>query len=101
MSKSDSVFVVMSSDQYDPSFQAAFRTLDAAKDYVLSNVLLEVLNDYDPYVYEMQRQIVEMVGDEQVNTFEPSCEGYDFRVSKVTNVNKVLQTLDLRCVTVG
>ena len=99
MSKSSSVFVVTSG--YYPSFQAAFQTLDEAKDYVLSNILLEVLNDYDPYVYELQLQIVEMVGDEQVNTFEPSCEGYDFGVGKVTNVNKLLQTLDLRCVTVG
>jgi hypothetical protein len=101
MSKSDSVFVVMSSDKYDPPLRAAFHTLDEAKDYVLSNILLEVLNDFDPYVDEVQQQIVEMAGDEQVNTFEPSCEGYDYGVGKVTNVNKLLGTLDLRCVTFG
>ena len=96
---SKSVFVVMTSDKYDPSFQAAFPTLDAAKDYVLSNILLEVLEDYDPYVDNVQQQILEMDGEEQVNIFEPSCEGYDFGVGKVTNANKLLQTLDLVCVT--
>jgi hypothetical protein len=97
MSKSSSVFVVDFGDYYQ-EVRGAFTSLDAAKDYVLSEVLLDVL-DGDEYVDGMKTVVLEYQGVDLVNQFEVSCEGFDRSIGKVKNRNKVLETLDLRCVT--
>jgi hypothetical protein len=97
MSKSSSVFVVDGGDYYQ-EVRGAFTSLDAAKDYVLSEVLLDVL-DGDEYTNSLTMIVNEYVGADIVNTFEVSCDGFDRSISKVKNRNKVLETLDLRCVT--
>lgn len=98
MSKSSSVFVVTSG--YYGQVEGAYSSLDATKDAVLSDVLLEVL-DGDQYISRLDDlQIDEWVDGEVVNTFEVSCQGIDFSIgAKVTNRNKVLETLDFVCVT--
>jgi hypothetical protein len=98
MSKSDSVFVVDGGDYYE-GVCGAFTTLDSAKDYVLSEVLLEVL-DGDEYLESVKAIVNEYQGTDLVNTFNVSCEGFDFSIGKVTNRNKLLETLDLVCETV-
>ena len=92
-----SVFVVTEGD-YDMRVVGAFTSLDAAKDYVLSGILVEALEDYDPYVF-LNLEISEMVGDEMLERFQPSCQGYDFGVGKITNKRKFLESLDIQCVT--
>jgi hypothetical protein len=98
MSKSDSVFVVDGGDEYYEGVRGAFSTLDSAKDYVLSEVLLEVL-DGDEYLDSVKAYVNEYQGTEIVNTFNVSCEGFDFSIGKVTNRNKMLESLDLKCET--
>jgi hypothetical protein len=97
MAKTSSVFVVDSGDFYE-SVRGAFTSLDAAKDYVLSEVLLDLL-DGDEYTSTLHAVVNEYQGVDIVNTFEISCKGFDSSISKVTNRNKVLETLDLQCVT--
>lgn len=97
MSKSSSVFVVDFGDYYQ-EVRGAFTSLDAAKDYVLSEVLLDVL-DGEEYLDGMKSIVLEYQGADLVNQFEVSCEGFDRSIGKVTNRNKLLETLDLRCVT--
>jgi len=98
MSKSSSVFVVDFGDYYQ-EVRGAFTSLDAAKDFVLSDILLDVL-DGDEYVDTMKSVVLEYQGGDLVNRFEVSCQGFDFDVCKVTNKNKVLESLDLKCETV-
>lgn len=93
MAKTSSVFVVVSGD-YDRSVEAAFTSLDAAKDFLLSNILLDVL-DGDEYLRVSDFAIDEFQGDDCVNTFSVTCQGFDFSLDKVTNRNKMLETLDL------
>ncbi len=97
MSKTSSVFVVDAGDYYQ-DVRGAFISLDAAKDYVLSEVLLDVL-DGDKYIDTVNFNVNEYQGTEIVNTFEVSCQGFDFSVNMVKNRSKVLETLDLACVT--
>lgn len=97
MSKTSSVFVVDDGDYYE-SVRGAFASLDSAKDYVLSEVLLDVL-DGDDYASTLTLTVYEYQGEDCVNTFEVSCDGFDRSIGKVTNRNKLLETLDLRCVT--
>jgi hypothetical protein len=97
MSKTSSVFVVDGGDFYE-SLRGAFSTLDSAKDYVLSEVLLDVL-DGDKYTSAVQMEVHEYVGEDCIRSFEVSCQGFDYSVGKVLNVNKMLETLDLQCVT--
>jgi hypothetical protein len=97
MSKTSSVFVVDFGDYYQ-EVRGAFTSLDAAKDYVLSEILIDVLNG-DNYLHNMKSTVLEYQGDACVNTFNVSCQGFDFGVDKVTNRNKMLETLDLKCET--
>jgi hypothetical protein len=93
MSKSSSVFVVTSG--YYGQVEGAYSSFEATKDAVLSDILLDVL-DGDKYISRLDDlQIDEWVDGEVVNAFEVSCEGIDFGTYKVTNTNKVLQTLDI------
>lgn len=94
MSKSSSVFVVTSG--YYGQVEGAYPSFEATKEAVLSDILLDVL-DGDEYISRLDDlQIDEWVDGEVVNAFEVSCEGIDFSLGfKVTNRNKVLETLDI------
>jgi hypothetical protein len=93
-----SVFVVDAGDEFYERLRGAFTSLDAAKDFVLSDVLLDVLSG-EEYLDSLTAVINEYRGDKLINTFNVSCQGFDFSIGKVTNRNKVLETLDLQCVT--
>lgn len=96
MSKSSSVFTVASG--YYHTIEGAYSSLDAVKNAVLSDMLIDVL-DGDTYLYNDDIVVTEWVDGEAVNHFEVSCQGFDHGVSKVTDVNKFIETLDLACVT--
>lgn len=96
MSKSSSVFTVASG--YYRTIDGAYSSLDAVKNALLSDMLIDVLEG-DRYIYNDEIVITEWVDGEEVNAFEISCQGFDHGVSKVTNVNKFIETLDLACVT--
>ncbi len=98
MSKTSSVFVVDNGGPYYENLCGAFTSFDAAKDYVLSEVLLDVL-DGDEYINSVNFKVNEYQGTEIVNTFEVSCQGFDFSLNVVKNRNKMLETLDLKCET--
>jgi len=105
MSKSNlSSFVVFRSESdWDRDVLAVFSNLDAAKDYLMSDILCEVLDgaSYDaPYSTCIRDLVItEYVGEEIVNHFAPQCEGYDYSIDKVTSFDKLLATLDIACVT--
>lgn len=96
MSKSDSVFTVASG--YYHTIEGAYSSLDAVKNAVLSDMLIDALEG-DKYLCNDDVVVTEWVDGEAVNHFEISCEGVDWGVSKVTNINKFIETLDLACVT--
>lgn len=97
MAKTSSVFVVTSG--YYQQVDGAFTSLDAAKDFVLSSVLLDVL-DGEHYLDGAEDvRINEMVGADIVNGFQFSSEGIDFSTSKVLDADKIIETLDIVCVT--
>ena len=86
MAKTSSVFVVDFGDYYQ-EVRGAFTSLDAAKDFVLSDVLLDVLSG-EEYLDSLTAVINEYRGDKLINTFNVSCQGFDFSIGKVTNRNK-------------
>ena len=97
MSKSDSVFVAVSG--YYQSVDGAFTSLEDAKDFILSEVLCDVLEG-DKYLSTLfDTRINEMVGGDIVNRFEVSAKGIDMFTGKVTNANQIIESLDIRCVT--
>lgn len=97
MSKSSSVFVVTSG--FYQSVDGAYSSLDAVKDAVLSDILLDVM-DGDKYLSRLDDlRITEWIDGETVNDFQVSCLGVDFGTYKLTNKSKFLDTLDLVCVT--
>lgn len=98
MSKSDSVFVVTSG--FYQQVEGAYRSLDAAKDAVLSDLLIEALDYYprDPFLTMDELTVSEWVDGEVVNTFEVSCQGVDFGCGKLMNLRSFLETLDIVCV---
>lgn len=99
MSKSSSVFVVTSG--YYQSVNGAYSSLDAVKDAVLSDLLIEALDYYprDPYLTMDELTVSEWVDGEVVNRFEVSCQGVDFGCGKLNNLRAFIETLDLVCVT--
>ena len=96
MSKSSSVFTVASG--YYHTIEGAYSSLDAVKNAILSDMLIDVLEG-DRYICNDDVVVTEWIDGEAINHFEISCQGFDHGVSKVTNVDKFIETLDLACIT--
>lgn len=96
MAKTSSVFTVASG--YYNTLDGAYSSLDAVKNALLSDLLIDVLEG-DKYLMVDDVRITEWIDGEAINVFELSYSGVDLGVQKVTNVNKFLETLDVVCVT--
>lgn len=98
MAKTSSVFVV--TEGYYQNVKGAYSSLDMAKDAVLSDLLLDVLDYNESYLCELSDLVInEWTDGEIVNSYEVSCQGVDFSTGELTNKNKFIDTLDIVCVT--